>query len=137
MVQLLTQENMWTLPTGTVIRVNCGLYDHVALLGDGLINGERSVLSFSAQTRGLAELRMSAFAGGRTVTVDGYLGASPPEAVMWRARLKRGQGYSWTEFNCEHFVRYAHGVPLESPQLQQWAFLGGVLSVVALISVRA
>lgn len=137
MIQPLTQENVWSLPAGTVVRVNCGFYDHVALLSDGLINGERGVLSFSAQTRGLAELGMSAFAGDRTVVIDGYLGALPPESVMWRARLKFGHGYSWTEFNCEHFVRYAHGVPLESPQLQQWAFLGGLLSVVALVSVRA
>lgn len=137
MIQVLSQENVWSLPAGTVIRVNCGLYDHVALLGDGLINDERSVLSFSAQTRGLAELGMSTFAGGRAVTIDGYLGSQPPEWVMLRARLKFGQGYSWTEFNCEHFVRYAHGVLLESPQLQKWGVLGGLLSVVALISDRA
>jgi len=96
MIQVLSQENVWSLPAGTVIRVNCGLYDHVALLGDGLIDGERSVLSFSAQARGPAELGVPAFAGGRTVTIDGYLGASPPESVMWRARLKFGQRYSWT-----------------------------------------
>jgi hypothetical protein len=137
MIQVLSQKNVWSLPAGTVIRVNCGLYDHVALLGDRLINGERSVLSFSAQTRGLAEMGVSAFAGGRAVTIDGYLGSQPPEWVIWRARLKFGQGYSWTEFNCEHFVRYAHGVLPESPQLHKLGFLGGLLSVVALVSLRA
>jgi hypothetical protein len=136
MPYLLNQQNIWTLPAGTVIRVNCGLYDHVALLSDWPINGERGVLSLSAQHGGLVEESISAFSARKTVTVDGYLGATPPAMVMQRARLKRGQAYSWTEFNCEHFVRYAHGVPIESPQLQKWAALGGVLSVFALMSAR-
>lgn len=134
---LLSQQNVWTPLEGSVIRVGCALHDHVAFLGDGVVDGERSVLSFSAQTAGPAELSMSAFAASRTVTVDGYLGGSTPEAVMPRARAKREQSYSWTEFNCEHFVRYAHGVPLESPQLQQWTFMGGLLGVLAFISARA
>lgn len=136
MPYLLNQQNIWTLPAGTVIRVNCGLYDHVALLSDWPVNGERGVLSFSAQHGGLVEESISAFSARRNVTVDSYLGATPPAMVMQRARLKRGQAYSWTEFNCEHFVRYAHGVPIESPQLQKWATLGGILSVFALMSAR-
>lgn len=136
MPHVLNQQNIWTLPAGTIIRVNCGLYDHVAILSDWPVNGERGVLSFSAQYGGLGEESISAFSARRTVTVDGYLGTTPPETVMRRARLKHDQAYSWTEFNCEHFVRYAHGVPIECPQLQKWAVLGGALSVFALISVR-
>ena len=136
MPYLLNQQNIWTLQAGTVIRVNCGLYDHVALLSDWPVNGERGVLSFSAQHRGLVEESISAFSAGSPVTVDGYFGSTPPAAVMQRARLKHDQDYLWTEFNCEHFVRYAHGVPIESPQLQKWATLGGILSVFALMAVR-
>lgn len=125
-------QQIWALPVGTVIRVSHGWYHHVALLGDGVIQGERSVLAFSAQAGGFIEQPFSAFALGRSVTADGYLGGLPPASVMQRARLKQGQAYSWTEFNCEHFVRYAHGVPIESPQLRQWAFLGGVVGFFAL-----
>lgn len=62
------------------------------------------------------------------------LGVLPSVAVMQRARMKRGQAYSWMAFNCEQLVRYAHGVCVESPQLRQWAFLGcisGLLTMVA------
>jgi hypothetical protein len=136
MIHISNQQNIWALLPGTVIRVNCGFYDHVALLGDRSIDGERGVLSFSAKSCGLVEQRMSTFSADRFVAADGYLGGLPPEIVMQRARLKQGQGYSWTEFNCEHFVRYAHGVLIESPQLQQWAFLGGAVGFLALLSTR-
>ncbi len=136
MIPISNQQNIWALPAGTVIRVNCGFYDHVALLSDRWLGGERAVLSFSAQSCGLVEQCISTFAAGRDVTVDGYLGGLPPGTVMQRARLKQGQSYSWTKFNCEHFVRYAHGVPVESPQLQQWAVLSGVASFFAVLSAR-
>jgi len=136
MISIKNQQEIWALPTGTVVGIKHGWYDHVALIGDRLINGERSVLAFSAQAGGFVEQTYSAFAGESNVTINGYLGSLPPETVMQRARLKHGQAYSWINFNCEHFVRYAHGVPIESPQLRQWAFLGGVLGVFALASTR-
>ena len=132
MIPPQSQQDVWALPVGTVIRVSHGWYHHVALLGDGAIQGERSVLAFSAQAGGFVEQAFSAFARGRRVTADGYLGGLPPSTVMQRARSKQRQGYSWTNFNCEHFVRYAHGIPIESPQLRQWALLGGVAGVLAL-----
>lgn len=45
-------------------------------------------------------------------------------------------GYSWTKFNCEHFVRYAHAVPIESPQLKRFTFLSGAIGVFALMTTR-
>ena len=130
---------LWNQPVGTVVRVDTGLYSHVGLLGDRVINGERSVLSFSAEANGFVEEPVSAFSGGRSVACDGYLGNLPPAVVMWRARQKAGQPYSWLDFNCEHFVRYAHGVPVESPQLRQaTAVLGALgLAILALKFVRA
>lgn len=136
MIFLPVQQKILALPSGTVIRVNDGLYDHVALTGDRIFNGERSVLAFSAQANGFVEQPYSAFARGRRVTIDGYLGGLLPEVVMQRARLKRGQAYSWTNFNCEHFVRYAHGVPVESPQLRQWTFLAGVVGFITYAAAR-
>lgn len=122
-------QSPWNLPVGTVIRVNNGLYSHVGLLGDRFINGERSVLSFSAEAHGFNEEPFSAFSRGRPVVCDGYLGNLPPAIVMWRARMKAGQAYSWLSFNCEHFVRHAHGVPAESPQLQQATVVLGALGL--------
>lgn len=129
------QEQILALPTGTVIRVSHGWYDHVGLLGDSLLKGERSVVAFSSKDMGFVEQPYSAFSQGRQVTSDGYLGSLPSAAVMQRSRLKKGTPYSWINFNCEHFVRYAHGVQIESPQVKQWTILGSVAGL-AFLSVR-
>lgn len=134
MTSLHTPSSILAQPAGTVVRVSYGLYDHVALLGDRLIQGERSVLAFSAKARGFTEQRFCAFADGRTVASDGFLGGLPPSSVMQRARSKQGEPYSWMDFNCEHFVRYAHGLPIESPQVRRWAIFGGAVGVLVLAS---
>jgi hypothetical protein len=130
----LRNIDLWSLPIGTVLRISCGLYDHVAMIGDRLIDGERSVMSFSAEAGGFIEQGFSQFSGGRAVQVVGYIGQLPPEIVMQRARMKRGQRYSLVNFNCEHFVRYAHGVLEESPQMNtlvMFTLLGALAFTVA------
>jgi hypothetical protein len=136
MIHTTRQQDIWELPAGTVVRVRHGFYEHVAMLGEHAIGGERAVVSFSAQADGFVEEPFSIFARGQTVVIEGYLGVLPPVVVMQRARMKRGQAHSLSDFNCEHFVRHAHGVPVQSPQLRQWAFLGGVVGILAL-SARA
>ncbi len=136
MIHTNIQQDIWGLPAGTVIRVRHDWYDHVGLLSDHLIEGERGVLAFSAQEQGFVEQAFHAFAQGRQVRIDGYPGSLPPDIVMHRAWLKRGQVYSWVNFNCEHFVHFAHGLPIESPQLRQWAFLGSVVGLLV-FAVRA
>lgn len=132
MIHTKRQQDIWGLPAGTVVRVRHGFYEHIAMLSEHVIGGERAVVSFSAQAAGFVEEPFSIFARGQTVVIEGYLGILPPAVVMQRARMKRGQAYSLSDFNCEHFVRYAHGVPVESPQLRQWAFLGGLVGILAL-----
>jgi hypothetical protein len=132
---LANQCDLRLLPVGTVLRVSHGLYDHVGLLSDRVIQGERCVLSLSAAADGLVEEPYSAFAAGRQVFSDGYFGRLPPEVVLQRARSKAGQVYLWTVFNCEHLVRYAHGVRVESPQLQRWMlFAGGCAGLFAVLT---
>lgn len=125
-----------SLPPGTIVRVRLPLYEHVGLLGDSVLDGERTVVAFSARAGGFDELPLSQFAGGHDVVLGGYLGGLPPDVVMERARSKKGQPYSWFAFNCEHFVRFAHGVAIESPQLQQWAWAVGLLGVLT-VAARA
>ena len=122
------------IPAGMVVRVNCGLYDHLALMGDSMINGERTVLSFSARHQGLAEVPFSAFAENKQVKVDGHLGTLHPNVVLERARLKKGHPYCLMTFNCEHFIRYAHAVQVESPQVTQWMLLLKGLGVLFALS---
>lgn len=121
-----TPSNLHQLLPGTVLRLDRGLYDHVAILGEYVWTGERQVLSFGPGPVGLVEMPFSQFAGGSVVKVDGYLGQLTPEAVLAQARRIAGERrYSWLGFNCEHFVRAAHGTPVESPQLGR-AFLFAV-----------
>lgn len=130
------QLNIWHTPTGTVIRACVGWYDHVALVGDRFLNGERSVLGFSPEAGGFIEQPYSEFAQRRRVTIEGYLGSLPAEVVLQRARQIRAR-YSWTDFNCEHFVRFAHGVTVESPQLQRWTLLAGLVAFATYAIARA
>jgi hypothetical protein len=132
MIYTTRQRDIWELPAGTVVRVRHGFYEHVGMLSEHAIGGERAVVSFSAQADGFVEEPFSIFARGQTVVIEGYLGVLPPVVVMQRARMKRGQAYSLSDFNCEHFVRHSHGVPVQSPQVRQWAFLGGVVGILAL-----
>jgi hypothetical protein len=129
MLASVTPQALVSLPAGTVIRVSHGWYDHVALIGDRFILGERSVLSFSAQIGGLIEQPFSVFALGRVVKVEGYPGELTSQMVMRRARMKQEQAYSLVSFNCEHFVRHAHGLLVESPQMWQWTLIACVLGL--------
>jgi hypothetical protein len=124
------------LVPGAVLRVSHGAYDHLGLVGDQWIGGERAVLSLSATHGGLVEEPFSTFEGGRRVTLEGYPGSLPPEEVIRRARALGAFRYSWTHFNCEHFVCRAHGVNEESPQLRQWLFAAG-LAAMMLTVLRA
>jgi hypothetical protein len=118
MNRIADHSNLHLLLPGTVLRLNRGLYDHVAILGEYAWTGERQVLSFGPGPVAFAEIPYSAFARGSVVKVDGYLGQLPPQTVLARARrIGVTRRYSWLAFNCEHFVRAAHGIRIESPQL--------------------
>jgi len=53
------------------------------------LNGERRVLSFSAEANGFIEEPISAFSRGRPVVCDQYLGNLPP-AIVHVARTPEG-----------------------------------------------
>jgi hypothetical protein len=131
------QQSVWELPAGTVIRVRHDWYYHVGLIGDHFLGEERSVLAFSADAKGFLEQPYSEFAKGRVVTVDGYPGVMPAVTVLQRARANRGRPYSWVGFNCEHFVRQAHGLPVESPQLKEWTILASIIGLLASAAARS
>lgn len=123
-------QNIDSLAAGTVLRVSHGFYDHVGLVSDIYIDGERAVISFAAATSGLTEEPFSAFSKRRVVYNDGYLGQLAPYWVIARARANHHRRYSWTTYNCEHFVRDAHGLKPESPQLQSWVAMGSIVGFV-------
>jgi hypothetical protein len=135
MIQQKIERHIESLTAGTVISVSHGLYRHVALIAEESFYGERKVLAFSAEHRGFVEQTFADFSQGREVVINGYFGRLPSSIVLQRARLMKGKHYSWVNFNCEHFVRCAHGVSIESPQLQSLAMVSG--ATVALLAFAA
>lgn len=127
--------NLEPLLPGTVVESDRGLYRHVGLVTERHVKGERSVLSFSADAGGLLEEPLSAFARGGQIAVKGFPGELSPSAVMARARSAINTKYSWLSFNCEHFVRFAHGLKLKSPQIDS-LFGVAALAAVFLLLVR-
>lgn len=120
------------LKPGHVIRVHFPFFTHVGLLTGRHMNGEPSVLSFSQAARGLREQPLSEFVGQRQWVLEGYPGQLPAHEVLRRAWSQQHRPYSLLGFNCEHFIRFAHGLHVESPQVQfavALATVGGLLAM--------
>ncbi len=118
MTQLAVDVSLESLQPGTVLRVKGPIYDHVVLLAEYAFVGDRTVISFGPE--GYRVTPLSMITANRAVQVDGYLGQLLPLQVLARARdLGAKWKYSWFSRNCEHFVRAAHGVRAESPQVQR------------------
>lgn len=102
---------------GTTLSTSRLLYRHVGILTDRLINGFPTVISSSGERGVVVEEPLDKFRGAGDIRVEGYLSSLPHEVVLERARGKVGTQYSLISWNCEQFVRYAHGLIPESPQL--------------------
>src|SRR6478736_4584923 len=118
-IMIKSHTELSRYPAGTVVSIDCGFYRHVGMLAQCGPFGERLVVAFSATANGLIEHSLGEFSGGRPVQVDGYLGKLIPDEVMLRARQWQGQSYDLFSRNCEHFVRFAHGLPPTSPQIMR------------------
>lgn len=108
-----------SLPPGTVIGVRYGLIEHVGIVTDWAIDGMPAVISNSYAHRGVREEPLSSFAGGRPFRIHKAMTDMPGHAVAARARRMIGRRYHAVRFNCEHFVRIAHGLKPRSPQLHR------------------
>ena len=113
------------LPAGTVIGVPFGVIEHVGIVTDRRIDGVPAVISNSYAHRGVREEPLSSFAHGRSFRVHKAMSDLPGDEVAHRARRMIGRRYDPLRFNCEHFVRIAHGLKPKSPQLH------GVLALAA------
>ncbi len=92
---------------------------HVGLVGDaGPPWGPPSVISASKRTGLVLEEPWEDFSQGAPVRRLDLRGKLDPQQVLGRARSRLGQQWRLLFGNCEHFVRWAHGLPEESPQLQ-------------------
>ena len=109
-----------------------GFWQHVGILvPDDQFGFRRSVISRTQ--KGLIRQPVEEFAGGKYFSSVDYPGDLPWWMVVERAELAVvNRPYHATDSNCDHFVRYCHGVKEESPQaaatvvLALFAVLGGL-----------
>lgn len=119
------------LMPGTVISVDMGLYDHIGIVTDQYVNGVPAVISNSLKNGGVSEESLADFTGGHLVSTVGYLGNLPVRQVLQRARSKIGTKWDLLLWNCEHFVRWAHGLNPASPQVRRgFMLLAGIAALI-------
>lgn len=120
------------MPPGTIISVERGLYRHFGVLAELVAGRERQVLSFNPGPVGrqVVEESLSAFCRAEVPRIEPPFSQVAPSVVLARARSGQHPDYSWMFFNCEHFVRFAHGLRPESPQAATWGMLLGMAAIV-------
>lgn len=126
---------MQALVPGTVIAVDLGPIRHVGIITDRTIHGWPMVISASKRTGCVTEESVHEFANGRKVHILDIVGNLPWKEVLRRARSQIGRRWDLFLGNCEHFVRWSHGLKPTSPQL--WAGIALVVFVLGMGSVMA
>ena len=121
------------MTSGTIISTPKGLVRHHGLLSYNSSLGSYTAISSSGKYGQVVEEPLEMFANGKQIRNEGYPGNKPPQEVIEIAKSLVGDKYNLFKNNCEHFVRKAHGIKPESPQLL--AFILLALSLVALLSV--
>lgn len=127
-----TDISLNQLTPGTVIAVRYSMYKHFAIVSDNRednkIDGMPNLISLSYRTHGVQEEPWHTVVGNRNIEKSNIQGSCPTELVLSRARefIDRKVKYQLFTFNCEHFVRYAHGLPMESIQVKR-ALHGAVI----------
>lgn len=123
-----TTSDIWAAPAGTVVRTPRGLYSHVGILTPPILGRERTVISLNPGLPGrqVLEETLTAFCRGNGFRLEQAGGELNWAIVLQRARSGQHPPYAWLTFNCEHFVRFAHGLLPESPQLKVFATLAAI-----------
>lgn len=97
----------------------------------GILTENGTVLHNSRRVGRVAEESLVQFANGERVTLAGYPGRLPPRVVIARARSRIGQPWNLAVFNCEHYVRWAHGLHPTSHQVEKYLTGAAALGILA------
>lgn len=130
-MHILIRKDAQMLNPGDVIRIPCGLYDHLAIVSDKTEYGRPYLISCSHRTGEVREELWDVVVGNQRWRHVGAIGSNNPAEILRRARSKIGSRWDLFSWNCEHFVNWACGQPSTSPQLTA-AIVG--LSVFAIIA---
>ena len=116
---------------GTAISVGVGPFRHV-----GIAPGGGRVISCSRRAGEVREESIQEFCGDRDWRTERLRTDLSPDVVIARARSRSGQSYNLFAWNCEHFARWAMGLPAKSPQLRGWVTAAGIAGALVLASAK-
>jgi len=119
---------------GTVIFVKIWPIKHYGIISGFNEFGEMLVISNSKVRGCVAEEPLREFSLGRQTVFDGYPSNCDPRDVAARARSQLGKKYDLFSDNCEHFIRWAHHLKPESPQLQFVSVFAGAFLLSYLVA---
>jgi hypothetical protein len=119
-------------------RTEVGVVSHKGILSDRTGEDALPMVIHNARLAGeIVESTMTFFllrACG-FVSSEGYPSEKTPKVVLERARSQIGRPWKvW--YNCEHFARWVHELPIESRELRRKA-VGGGLALFALAGLLA
>lgn len=119
MGRLVTVEELTHLPPGTVLStITAGGIEHFGILTERQLFGQPvTVASASKRRLSVVEEWAMEFSLGAPVYTHGVWSKLSWQQTVGNARSQLGQPYRLFDRNCEHFVRFCHGLPQESPQL--------------------
>ena len=110
-------NNSADLRPGTILSTGRPGFRHYGISTDQYIDGLPTVISNTGKYVRVVEESLAQFQEQGDLKIEGYWGSLPPQEVLRRAREKLGTRYLLLNWNCEHFVRFAHGLKPESPQV--------------------
>ena len=108
------------LTPGQVIAIRHPLFKHFAIVSDCFDNDTPRLISLSYRKSSVQEERWQDVVGNRQFEISNIEGHYSREIILARARryLSCDIKYNLITFNCEHFARLIHGLPVESVQVK-------------------
>lgn len=117
------------LKPGTTVRISYGAYWHY-----GLIDSTGSSVIHNSKKHGkVVRETIEAFSGGASLVVCADVMGNWPVKAARLAESAIGVTYRLWSQNCEHFVRWAHGLEPTSPQIEAAIVATAGLSVAATV----
>lgn len=111
---LHTTMSVNKLKPGTTVRIWCGAYWHY-----GLIDSTGSSVIHNSKEHGkVVRETIEAFSSGASLVVCADVMGDWPSKAARLAESAIGVAYRLWSQNCEHFVRWAHGLEPTSPQIE-------------------
>lgn len=119
---------------GSIVAIDLpGPFKHVGIISDQVMDGSQMVISASRRKGIVAEETIMEFSDGKEVSLIGYPSDKSVLEVLRRAKSMIGAKYNLLKWNCEHFVRWVHGLRVESKQVQTGVGIAIVVTALFLL----